>query len=46
MARYDVKHSPQRVRDEQAAQRQAAPPPLQTPEEPLVRAPEAGTSAS
>jgi hypothetical protein len=34
MTRYDVKHSPQRVGDEQAAPRQAAPPPLRTPEEP------------
>ena len=34
MTRYDVKHSPQRVGDDQAAPRQAAPPPLRTPEEP------------
>ena len=34
MTRYDVKHSPQRAGDEQAAPRQAAPPPLRTPEEP------------
>jgi hypothetical protein len=34
MARYDLMHWSQRVRDEQAAQRQAAPPPLATPEEP------------
>jgi hypothetical protein len=34
MARYDLMHWSQRVRDEQAAQRQASPPPLPTPEEP------------
>src|SRR5438876_9621047 len=34
MARYDLMHWSQRVRDEQAGQRQAAFPPLSTPEEP------------
>ena len=34
MARYDLMHWSQRVRDEQAAQRQAAPPPLSAPSEP------------
>ena len=34
MARYDLMHWSQRVRDEQAAQRQAAPPPLSMPDEP------------
>jgi hypothetical protein len=34
MTRDDVKHSSQRVGDEGAAPRQAAPPPLPTPEEP------------
>jgi len=34
MARYDVMHSLQPVRDEQAAPRQAAPPPVGRPEEP------------
>src|SRR4051812_33222059 len=34
MARYDLMHWSQRVRDEQDAQRHAAPPPLSTSEEP------------
>src|SRR5688572_28424617 len=34
MARNDLTHSAQSVGNEQAAQRQAAPPPLSTPEEP------------